>query len=301
MPGRQPLAHSRERTVAIAEELRMEHQAPSMVSLPAAPLRPYISHYWFSRNNRAPTYTVLPDGAVDLVVVAGYSGRQRADMYGTSRCRIQLVLELGVDYLGVRFRPGQSRHFLDAKAAELTNLAVPAHGQLVSDILAASECIDGDYIFAQLDRILSKHLARCSPQQSKLDSLIHQLSSCQGNFGQATSCKEEHAGSFHSVARLAATYGKSRRQFERDFVEIVGLSPKHFSQVIRVQRATRLLTHSQLSLADIAFDLGYTDQSHFTHEFVGFHGLPPSRARADVAFLQDTNQPVDHNEHSILT
>ncbi|WP_157981834.1 AraC family transcriptional regulator [Aliidiomarina soli] len=274
----------------------MEHQATSLASLPAAPLRPFISHYWLSRNNTSPTHTVLPDGAVDLVVVTGGSGRQRADMFGTSRCRTQLLLELGVEYLGIRFRPGQSRHFLDATAAELTNLAVPAHGQLVNDILVASECIDGDSIFAHLDRILSTHLTHCSPQQSKLDSLIRQLSSFQ-----ALSCKEEHAASPHSVARLAATYGKSRRQFERDFIEIVGLSPKHFAQVIRVQRATRLLTHSQLSLADIAFDLGYVDQSHFTHEFVGFHGLPPSKARADVAFLQDTNQPADHNKHSILT
>lgn len=252
---------------------------PIHVSPPAAPLRAHVSHYWLSLDNADDTYPVWPDGAVDVVVAVGATG-QRVDIFGSTTSRTELPLNIGSHYLGIRFRPGQSRHFLDAQASELTNSFQPVEGAFFLDTHEVAELISTDDLFARLDTILLKHLKRRPPHHSRIDDVIRHIEATQGS---------------PRISQLADMYGKSRRQFERHFLDAVGLPAKLFAEVIRFQQAATLLAHSTLPLAQIAVELGYTDQSHLTHEFSRFYGLPPSRAREHVAFLQDAGRLADHN------
>lgn len=261
----------------------MQVKVPVRVALPAAPLRDYVSHYWLSLSNGDNTYSVLPDGAVDVVVAIGTT-TCRVDIFGTTTSRTELPLDVGAHYLGIRFKPGQSRRFLDIKALELTNSNLPAQGLLCTDILGVAETVTADRMFEHLDAVLLKHLKHRPPLHSRIDDVLQCLEAARG---------------IVSVPQLANMYGRSRRQFERHFRDVVGLPPKLFSQVIRFQRASMLLTHSRLPLAQIAMELGYADQSHFTHEFVRFYGHPPSQARENVAFLQDVGYFTDNNESPI--
>jgi AraC family transcriptional regulator len=43
----------------------------------------------------------------------------------------------------------------------------------------------------------------------------------------------------------------------------------------RVERAKRLLQGGDLSLAEVAADAGFTDQSKFSHHFKRFVGISP--------------------------
>src|SRR5690606_41900337 len=100
------------------------------------------------------------------------------------------------------------------------------------------------------------------------------------------------------LCELTAIFFKSLRQIVRTLLDALVLSPNLFSVIISFRRASVLLDNTKLSLADIAAVMRYSDQSHFTHEFVRYHVLPPSRARQDAAFLQDQQQMTRHNTGS---
>lgn len=256
-----------------------ESTSPMHVSLPAAPLQPYISHYWLSLKNNDESYPITPDGAVDVIVVFG-GGSFRVDAFGTTTKRSEIQLEIGSHYLGVRFRPGQSRHFLDIKTSELTNAVQSAGGVFLPDVSGLAEWMSVGSSFTYLDAALLRHLKRQQPRHARIDDVIRHI--------------EITHGTLH-IPELVSMYCKSRRQFERTFFDVAGLSPKLFSAVIRFRRASALLANPGLSLAHIAAILGYTDQSHFTHEFTRFFGQSPSRARQHAAFLQDAVCWAAHN------
>lgn len=256
---------------------------PVQVALPAAPLRPYISHYWLSRDNNDESYSIAPDGAVDVVFVGGPT-TFRVDAFGTTTKRAHVPLEVGSHYLGVRFRPGQNRHFLDAKTPELTDAVVSAEGAFLPDIARVAESIGSDASFTHLDAAFLRFLGRHSPSHSRIDEVIRYVETTPGSV---------------RVSELANMYCRSRRQFERTFLDVVGLPAKQFAEIIRFRRASALLVRSNLPLAQIAAVLGYADQSHFSHEFARFFGQPPFRARQHAAFLQDADRPNDQSADSL--
>lgn len=253
--------------------------SPIHVSLPAAALQPYISHYWLSLANSDENYPITPDGAVDVIAVVG-GATFRVDAFGTTTKRSEIQLEIGSHYLGVRFKPGQSRHFLDIKTSELTNAVYSAEGAFLPDMSGVAESLSVGSSFTYLDAALLRHLKRQPPRHARIDDVIRHIEKTHGTL---------------RVPELANMYCKSRRQFERTFLDVAGLSPKLFSAVIRFRQGSALLANSGLSLAQIAAFIGYTDQSHFTHEFARFFGQPPSRARKHAAFLQDSGCLTAHN------
>ena len=256
---------------------------PVHVFLPAQSLRPYISHYWLGLDNCDESHSIVPDGAVDVVVVIGAT-TCRVDAFGTTTKTAKVQLEPGSHYLGIRFRPGQSRHFLDAKPCELTNAVLSADGAFLPDIGPVAESIRTDSLLTRLDASLLQHLNRRTPSHSRIDDVIQYI---------------ETTNTPLRVSDLANIYCKSHRQLERNFLDLVGLPPKLFAEISRFRRACAMVAHSNLPMAQIAALIGYADQSHLTHEFVRFLGHPPSRAREHVAFLQDAGHLTQHNADSL--
>lgn len=76
------------------------------------------------------------------------------------------------------------------------------------------------------------------------------------------------------VETLAAENCVSRRQLERDFGRWIGTSPRHLSQVARVQSVSRK-GRSGASLADIATDVGFADQAHMCRVLRQLTGMTP--------------------------
>jgi len=68
----------------------------------------------------------------------------------------------------------------------------------------------------------------------------------------------------------------SRRQFERNFKNFSGFSPKLFARIIRFQAALKEYGNQHKSLTEIGYACGYYDQSHFIHDFKEFSGYHPS-------------------------
>lgn len=79
-----------------------------------------------------------------------------------------------------------------------------------------------------------------------------------------------------SVKDLAAIAGLSQRQLHRKFVEAFGMAPKDFITRTRIQAACELLCKGDKSLAEIALESGFCDQSSFTRHFRKELGSTPS-------------------------
>ena len=65
------------------------------------------------------------------------------------------------------------------------------------------------------------------------------------------------------------------KQFERTFVKYVGVNPKKFASIIRLQNVLQINSKDKRTLSQIAVDNGYYDQSHFIHDFKSLTGLTP--------------------------
>lgn len=89
----------------------------------------------------------------------------------------------------------------------------------------------------------------------------------------------ETPGEVNSLKTLAAELGLSHRHFDRRFKAATGLTPKQFLGRSRVQAGCRLLRQSDAQIAEIAFELGYCDQSAFTAQFRRRMGYTPHRYR----------------------
>lgn len=70
----------------------------------------------------------------------------------------------------------------------------------------------------------------------------------------------------------------SERQFERRFMHATGVSPHQYIRIVRFQEVVRRLKTMQFDrLSDVAYDLNYTDQSHFIKEVKALSGYVPTR------------------------
>lgn len=245
-------------------------------------LRPWVSHYWFSRGG-ASTHVVLPDGCVDLV--AAISDRaSTVSVYGTATQRTTLSTDPAERYLGVRFLPGQARHFLSMSAGELTDSAEQVSGR---DALGLAEApwraVGARDLFRGLDAVLLGLLAHRTPRRLALDRVLARL----------------HDSPHGALATLAADCGLSRRQLERQCRTHVGVAPAQFAMIRRCHRVLSALsqTPAGMSLATLATVAGYADQSHMTRELRRFTGLTPGAllrdgAGEDVAFVLADGSPA---------
>jgi AraC-like DNA-binding protein len=69
----------------------------------------------------------------------------------------------------------------------------------------------------------------------------------------------------------------SQRQLERKFREIIGIGPKHYLRLTRINRVLKLLEHGQsLDLTSVAYNCGYFDQAHFIKDFKKLTGKNPT-------------------------
>lgn len=81
------------------------------------------------------------------------------------------------------------------------------------------------------------------------------------------------------LKRLADLAGMDVYQFARAFREATGTPPYQYVIERRVDRAVRLLLHTNLSIADIAHEVGLSSQSHLTTTFRKIMGTTPHAYR----------------------
>jgi len=86
---------------------------------------------------------------------------------------------------------------------------------------------------------------------------------------------EAHMTQDISLDEMAKLVGLSQSQFARSFKISAGMPPYKWSLDARIKRAQELLLHGKESIALIAIQTGFADQSHFTKTFRRATGATP--------------------------
>jgi AraC-like DNA-binding protein len=96
-------------------------------------------------------------------------------------------------------------------------------------------------------------------------------------------------GGLIKIDQLSTNACLSTRQFERVFQQRIGLSPKHFSRLVRFSHAWHMKEQNpNIRWIEIAYGSGYFDQMHLIRDFQEFAGVNPSSI-TESEFL---NSPV---------
>jgi AraC family transcriptional regulator len=85
------------------------------------------------------------------------------------------------------------------------------------------------------------------------------------------------------IEDIAEGLGVTQTYLSRIFKEEVGMSPHQFLMRNRINRARQLLTETDIDIATIAEESGFSDQSHLTRCFTKEVGMPPAKFRQHVS------------------
>ncbi|MBD0787354.1 AraC family transcriptional regulator [Vibrio sp. Y2-5] len=215
---------------------------------------PVISHFYSFEVGKSQTpTTAIPDGCVDLLFDCD-SDSPVGLVCGTTLEATEVAFNQNHRYFGMRFVPGFIPDFIEISAPELTNkqcniVDVVMNSQdLVEQIVSASS-------FQEQVQIAKQFMQ--GKQGRKPTNLTHQVA--------AKICHEK--GNIQ-VQDLEAFTGYCSRTLQRQFRADLGLTPKAFCRAIRCQSAIYDINHlDKIAFSDLAFNLGFSDQSHFLREF----------------------------------
>jgi AraC family transcriptional regulator len=83
-----------------------------------------------------------------------------------------------------------------------------------------------------------------------------------------------------TLAQLAEVANLSVFHFARTFTRTIGVSPSRYVSRMRLQKSMAQIAAGKLSLAEIAFEAGFSSQASFTRAFYRMTGLTPGEYRA---------------------
>jgi AraC-like DNA-binding protein len=246
-------------------------------------LRSLVACTWaFSAPGRV--HRVLPDGCIDIVVIEG-----RARVVGTMQRAIVVPASLTA-VLGIRMRPGEAARLFPAVARELTDSETTLDelwgddGRVLEEALvtlvehATRKPLDATAILRSANRTVEAALVRrLASHGEAIDARVR----------AAASLLAQGAG----VREVAERVEISERQLDRRFADRVGVNPKAFARVRRLQRAAALLA-SGAGLSKTAALAGYADQAHFTREVSALAGVTPSALARELSDGLGTAIPV---------
>jgi AraC-like DNA-binding protein len=98
------------------------------------------------------------------------------------------------------------------------------------------------------------------------------------------------------MAEVRQLAGLSTKRMIGLFRAEVGLAPKAYARVRRLQAALRQLGAGTAGGAHIAADTGYFDQAHFVREFRSFTAMTPTQYRTQRIVLP-SHVPVERHKY----
>ncbi len=100
-----------------------------------------------------------------------------------------------------------------------------------------------------------------------------------GPFSRAVQYIHENYAESINTRKIAKMVGMSHRQFNRRFRRFFNTSLCQYLMRVRVNAACRLITETDHSVTEIAGEVGFYDQSHFSRTFTRLMGLSPLKYR----------------------
>ena len=215
---------------------------------------------WDHRGIEPVVQEVLPDPCVNLAVEP-----DGVLLHGVTKGRSAHVLAGAGSVVGTKFTPGGFSGLVEGDVQALTDRVVrpgevfgPAGDALERSLAEAERTQD---LIALITEFLLARRPPADPGRALVADVV-------------AATRDAPPG--NRVADVAKGFAMSQRTLQRLFTRHVGASPKQVLQRFRHQHAVDLLDAEPPSLARVAAELGYFDQSHFVQDFRVATGRAPS-------------------------
>jgi AraC-like DNA-binding protein len=236
----------------------------------------FVKCYWLIEDD-APLpnpQRVVPDGRAQLILnlahpyetltKRGWQLQPQCFFIGQITAPLLLRASGPFRMIGINFHPHTASQLLKLPISELTDTAA-----ISLDGISAR-------LFREFDRI--QELRSPGEWFHALDHNIRSLAERRITDDRPLSAaiaELEQSGGLMKITAAADHIGLSSRQFERRFMEAVGITPKLFCRIQRFQRVFPILEAGNPGWADAAVQCGYYDQAHLIRDFREFAGKPP--------------------------
>lgn len=230
-----------------------------------------MDRYWSLRGIEAEPRPepLLPDGHAEIVLHFGepFEGQSSALWAGQLDRAMVLQPSRRVDVFGIRFRPYGAFAFTGVPQSITVGRVLPL--EEIGYRTMAERVGNAANRVAEADACLRE--ARVVPVDPRVRFAAGQVS----------------ARPFARVEAIAAETGCSRRQLERLFQEQVGLAPKTFGIIRRLQHSVLLRRQRpDWTWCQVAAEAGYYDQAHLIADYRRLGGEAPEgllAAQADFS------------------
>lgn len=93
---------------------------------------------------------------------------------------------------------------------------------------------------------------------------------------------EKNSDRFISITELLDFAGMSESTMLRLFRKITGVSPIEYHSRLRIERICYLLSATDKTITEIAFELGFSDSNYLSRMFKKMKGIPPGEWRKSI-------------------
>ncbi len=245
---------------------------------PCKELQPYVRYYWVFKSNQPLNTLTFPIGCPQIIfhkqtplhIPELRTVQSEFTISGQVNYPSHLYADGNVEMIVVVFQPYTLKAFLNLPISLLHNQEISGYDlenknlkQLAAQIL---DCEDTNLCISIIEQWLLSQIAdilvsKTAYSINRITAAIKRLLSMPAT----------------SVTELASAACLGKKQFERLFNEMVGANPKEYARVVRFQKSLKLLQHysEDTTQAQLAYQCGYADQSHFIREFKQFSGYTP--------------------------
>jgi AraC family transcriptional regulator len=127
-----------------------------------------------------------------------------------------------------------------------------------------------DSLTAALMNHLLRHYSAHKPSSQK-----HHSGLSKRQLQQVNDFIDRHLDRDIALAELAAIVQMSPSYFSSLFKQSMGLAPHQYAIRYKIDRAKKMLVQNDMSIAQVAYKLGFTHQSHLSRHFKRLVGVTP--------------------------
>ena len=170
--------------------------------------------------------------------------------------------------------PGFFSHPAGDVSPHIRNLAMNLAADMVTrpEARAAHEALLSDLMIAVIERF--------TPWRS-FPASIREMSARGGDWRirKAAASMRSEAGRDAALDSFARDAGLSRSHFFRLFEASVGVPPKVYLNVVRMEKAVDAVLNRSVNISEISHQLGFAEPAHFTRFFRNHSGVSPREFR----------------------
>lgn len=247
---------------------------------PSVSLRPYVQSYWLGdfnmHSHNGLSQSMVPNGYIELIIHltdkhcnlfndTDWAHSPDYTIIGMFAEPYTVMFDNHVQAFGIRLTPEGFYHIFGVPPAE------------VLGIYEDMEAVAGKFF-----RLFCDEVRRATTVQERIRITERYFSKrlndryLQDDYIALTANIIRNSKGSINIAQLNEQVPISVRQLQRKFKQIIGVTPKAYIRIARMNAVHSYLnTQEHIDLTELAYESGFADQSHFIREFRQMTGNGP--------------------------